>query len=506
MAELPLSSPLASLAEHQHTNIAADKPLRCWTSPSSSPKFPPFRQAVFIHQEGIESLEATNADSRPNLARSPPFKRVRLDEDDIDTAIQDEFVAPSLSDGPGNPIRPETFFDCQGDRKLAGYLGFLSMPDFHVCAISWPFLRATVAIYPILHKLNRELALALIRDAERIGDSAAIDNHWSPLNSDGKGLSNARKAEHLAIVLVNLRSDLATMTAASDKQNQLQHQHDCHNFNTRYPTHVCPQISYPVRPPILSLLPGEDFLETYNRCFLLLRHMRNIMKTNVFDTRYKHDSFKSGLPVKDEHRPVWMRSAVPSMTSTVPKRGSHVAAANSADLFKPSQLAPSLSYSTIYSIETKPRRALPAESTLPINHTSPDELSDNFTPTARSFAVIWDHDLEPEYMRSRIKCAMSRAQSKDVDAPSELQKLRKDPRQMIEEPMLYEQIRIQFRCHFLGIDLSKLMLQYTTSAFGDRVTVKQNLQDESWSDTQAALSDPANDNFVFRVGFFAVGN
>jgi hypothetical protein len=102
-----------------------------------------------------------------------------LDEDDIDTAIQDEFVAPSLSDGPGNPIRPETFFDCQGDRKLAGYLGFLSMPDFHVCAISWPFLRATVAIYPILHKLNRELALALIRDAERIGDSAAIDNHWS---------------------------------------------------------------------------------------------------------------------------------------------------------------------------------------------------------------------------------------------------------------------------------------------------------------------------------------
>jgi hypothetical protein len=504
MAEPPLSSPLASLAENQHTNTAADKTVRYWTSLSSSPKFPPFRQAVSIHQEGIESLGTTDAESRPHLAQSPPSKRVRLDEDDIDTAVQDEYLISSLHDSPGNPMRPETFFDCQGDRKLAGYLGFVSMPDFHICAISWPFLRATVAIYPILHKLNRELALALIRDTERIGDSAAIDKHWSPLTSDGKGLSNARKAEHLAIVLVNLRSDLATMAAASDKQNQLQHQHDCHKFNTIYPTHVCPQISYPVRPPILSLVAGEDFLETYNRCFLLLRHMRNILKTNVFDTRYKHESFKSGLPVKDEHRPTWMRSTVSSMTSTAPRRGSHVAAANSADLFKPSQLAPSLGYSTIYSIETKPRHALPVGSTLPNKPTSPDELSNNFAPTVRSFSVIWDHDLEPEYMRLEIKRAISRAQSKDVDPPSELQRLRKDPRQMTEEPLLYEQIRIQFRCHFLGIDLSKLLLQYTTSAFGDRVTVKQNLQDESWSDTQAALSDPANDNFVFRVGFFAV--
>jgi len=75
---------------------------------------------------------------------------------------------------------------------------------------------------------------------------------------------------------------------------------------------------------------------------------------------------------------------------------------------------------------------------------------------------------------------------------------------MIEEPLLYEQIRVQFRCHFLGLDLSKLLLQYTTTAFGDSVTVKQNLQDESWADTQAALSDPANDSFLFRVGFFAV--
>lgn len=75
---------------------------------------------------------------------------------------------------------------------------------------------------------------------------------------------------------------------------------------------------------------------------------------------------------------------------------------------------------------------------------------------------------------------------------------------MVEEPLLYEQIRIQFRCQFLGIDLSKLLLQYTTSAFGDSMTVKQNLQDEPWSDTQAALTDPANGNFVFRVGFFAV--
>jgi hypothetical protein len=135
---------------------------------------------------------------------------------------------------------------------------------------------------------------------------------------------------------------------------------------------------------------------------------------------------------------------------------------------------------------------------------SPEKPASSIAPNPRSFSIVWDHDLETEYMRSEIKRAMSQARSKDIDPPSELQKLREDPRQMIEEPLLYEQIRVQFRCHFLGIDLSKLLLQYTTSAFGDSVTVKQNLQDESWCDTQAALSDPANDNFLFRVGFLAI--
>jgi len=470
MAELPLVPPLALPSEDQHLGTPG----------------------------------TTIASSRSDLIQLPPPKRVRLDEDDVDTAVQDETPTPSLYDSPGNPTRPETFFDCSAERKLAGYLGYISMPELHICAISWPFLRATVAIQPILHKLNRELALSLIRDAQRIGDSAVIDGQWSLLTSDGKGLSNARKAEHLAIVLINLKSDLATMTAASDKQNQLQHQHDCHKFNVVYPTHACPLISYPVRPPILSLLEGEDFLEPYNRCFLLLRHMRNILNTKVFDSRYKNDNFKSGHPVKDEYKPTWMRSDVPPMVSTVPKRGNHVTAAKRASLSIPGQSAASLNYSTIYSIETKPHHPLTARPTLSTDTASPIKSAVNATLTPRSFAVVWDHDLETECTRSEIKHAMSRAQCKDVDPPSELQKLRKDPRQMIEEPLLYEQIRVQFRCHFLGLDLSKLLLQYTTTAFGDSVTVKQNLQDESWSDTQAALSDPANDNFLFRVGFFAV--
>jgi hypothetical protein len=220
----------------------------------------------------------------------------------------------------------------------------------------------------IIHKLNRELALGLIHGAERIGDSAVIDNDWSLLTSDGKGLSNARKAEHLAIVLVNLRADLATMAATSDKQNQLQHQHDCQKFNATYPTHICPQISYPVRPPMLSLLAGEDFLETYNRCFLLLRHMRNIMKTKVFDNnRYKNDTSKCGNPINDEHKPTWMRSITPSVISAAFKGANRYTTANSTGLCVPSRLASSLRYSTICSVETRPLHALTARSTRSID-------------------------------------------------------------------------------------------------------------------------------------------
>lgn len=400
---------------------------------------------------------------------------------------------------------PEAFLDCSAEKKLAGYLGFVSTPELHICAVSWPFLRATVAIQPIFHNLYmiRE-ALVLIRDTRRIGDLATIDGNWSLVTSDEKSHSFARVAEHLAIVLINLKSDLAVMTATSDEQNQLQHHVDGHMFNLTYPTHVCPLISYPIRPPILSPLDGESFLDPYNRCLLLLRHMRNIMRSGVFDSRYENDQFKFGLPVTDEFKPAWMRSVVPPTTPSVPEHEHYVTAPNSPVPCVSEQPAAAFKYSAIYSIETRPRCPLTARPTLQ-NHTpSPDQPATITAPMPKSFAIIWDHDLETEYTRSTIKRAMCRAQSKDVDPPSELQKLNKDPRQMTEEPLLYEQIRIQFRCHFLGLDLSKLLLQYTTSAFGESVTVKQNLQDECWSDTQAALSDPANDNFLFRVGFFGV--
>ncbi|CAD0114723.1 unnamed protein product [Aureobasidium uvarum] len=487
--------PLAPASGNHNTNIPETNTTPTQILPRPSP------QANVTFASLMANL---NTHSQPDITQ-PPSKRVRLEEPNTDAAVQDEPLTPSLHDSPGDPTRPESFFDCQAERKLAGYLGFISTSELHICAISWPLLRATVAIHPILHKLNKELALALIRDAERIGEAAAIDKGWSLLTSDGKGISNAKKAEHLTIVLINLKSDLATMSAASDKQNQLQHQHDCQKFNAQYPTHNCPQISYPVRPPILSPLAGEDFLEGYNRCFLLLRHMRNILKTNVFDTRYKNDGFKSGHPINDEHKPAWMRLAGPSIVTTTTRRASHTATTQNADLTTPRHLAAPFSYSAISSIETKPQYILTTRLSLPTDTIHPDKAATNIACTSKSVAVIWDHDLEPSSTKPGLKRAMTRAQEKGVDPPSELQKLRKDPRQMDREPLLYEQIRIQFRCQFLGIDLCKLLLQYTTSAFGDTVTVKQNLQDESWADTQAALADPDNRGFVFRVGFFCCG-
>ncbi|KAG9828516.1 hypothetical protein KCU98_g4285, partial [Aureobasidium melanogenum] len=490
MVEPYLGPPLPPPSALQYTSVTEVLPSQILPRPSPQ-----------VNLTYANLAADSTAAPRSDLTQPPPSKRARLDEDDVDAVVHDESLNPSLHNSPGNPKRPETFFDSQAERRLAGYLGFISIAELHICAIAWPLLRATVAIYPVIHKLNKELALTLIRDAERNGEAAVIDKDWSLLTSDGKGLSNARKAEHLAIVLINLRADLFTMTAASDKQNQLQHQHDCQKFNMTYPTHQCPQISYPVRAPILSPLPGEDFLESYNRCFLLLRHMRNIMKSNVFDTRYKNDNFKSGQPVNDEHKPPWMRSTVPPMATTTSKPASHITTAHGLSSCSPKQSTVQLSYSTIHNIEITPCHA---PIILSADAASSEKSTANITPVPRSFAVIWDHDLESECIKSGLRRALNRAQARGVDPPSELQKLRKDPRQMVEETLLYEQIRIQFRCQFLGIDLSKLLLQYTTSAFGDSMTVKQNLQDEPWSDTQAALTDPANGNFVFRVGFFAV--
>ncbi|THW92604.1 hypothetical protein D6D17_08407 [Aureobasidium pullulans] len=455
-----------------------------------------------------------------SLPQPPPAKRIRLDDDDT-LADEDE--------GPGDAARPETFFDCynMGDRKTAGYLGFSNTSELHVCSVSWPLLRATAAIHPIAHKLNKELALGLIRDAPRSANSAIILKSWSLLDSDGKGLSNLRKAEHLAIVLINLKSDLARMVAASDNTNQLQHAHDCQKFRTVYPSHLCPpQISYPVKSPLLAPSDGEDFLESYNRCFSLLRHMRNILKSSVYDTRYNTDKFKSGQYVDEKHKPAWMRaqgSGAPPITQPQhgldsPPQSRRPSAVNETHKpwipTRPRGLSKSPTSQYALGSASQPSPAAVKEREPSVNyqfsfsaiHSIEISPSCEPPPISRSFAILWDHTIEPDYLKPGLKRAMDRAKATGAHLPSKLQKLKKDPRDMNRETLFYEQIRAQFECRALGIDLGKLLLQYNSSTFGESILVTQNLEDEAWSDTQAALADSDNDKFVFRVGFFALNN
>ncbi|THY34865.1 hypothetical protein D6D01_01806 [Aureobasidium pullulans] len=450
--------------------------------------------------------------------QAPPAKRIRLDGDDT-LADEDE--------GPGDAARSETFFDCNnmGDKKTAGYLGFSNTSELHVCAISWPLLRATAAIYPIMHKLNKELALGLIRDAPRSATSAIVLKNWSLLDSDGKGLSNIRKAEHLAIVLINLKSDLARMVAASDDTNQLQHAHDCQKFRTVYPSHLCPpQISYPVKSPLLAPSDGEDFLESYNRCFSLLRHMRNILKSSVYDTRYNTDKFKSGHHVDEKYKPAWMRAQGSDKPRTTqpqhgldsPPQSRRPSAVD--ETHKPwmptRELSKSPTSHYAFGSASQPSPAAVKEREPPVNYQfglsaiQSIEFHPSYEPPpiSRSFAILWDHTIEPDYPKPGLKRAMNRAKAAGAHLPSEFQKLKKDPRDMDRETLFYEQIRAQFECRALGIDLGKLLLQYNSSTFGESILVTQNLEDEAWSDTQAALADSDNDKFVFRVGFFALDN
>ncbi|THW68333.1 hypothetical protein D6D19_08971 [Aureobasidium pullulans] len=371
-------------------------------------------------------------------SQAPPAKRIKTDDEITDTTAITE-----LNEGSGVPIRPETFYDCgnMSDKKLAGYLGFSSTSELHVCTISWPILCAVASIVPIAHKLNKELVLGPIRDCLRTGGSAVKDKKWSLLDSEGRGATNAQKAEHLAIVLINLESDLNIIIAATNENNQLQHELACQKFSRVYPSHICPpQISYPIKPPLLTPLEGEDFLEPDNRYLSLLRHMRNLLISFDYDKRYKNHKFKSGHPVDENQKPVWMRLQSLSQHPVTQQ-----------DFITQKHVSQAAIVTDLKLVESYPRYPPPS--------------------VGKSFAIVCDHTIEPGSLKPGLKCAMDRAKADGIHLPSELQKLKKDPRQMHEESLLYRQIREQFECRALGIDMGKLLLQYNSSALGESMLI-----------------------------------
>lgn len=195
--------------------------------------------------------------------------------------------------------------------------------------------------------------------------------------------------------------------------------------------------------------------------------------------------------IDENQKPAWMQlqiltqHPVTQQDSITQKHVGQAAIVTDLKLSTSSQASPTQHrLSAIYSVESDPQHPPPL--------------------VAKSFAIVWDHTIEPDSLKPGLKCAMNRAKADGVHLPSELQELKKDPRQMHEESLLYRQIREQFECRALGIDLGKLLLQYNCSALGEGMLITQNLEDEAWSDTQAALADPGNERFIFRVGFFAL--
>lgn len=353
-------------------------------------------------------------------------------------------------------------------------------------------------MHPIRHKLPKELTLGLLRSAQVIEGLAVIDNKWALLNSDGHGSSNVKKAEHLAIVLVDLRSDLARMAAASSLQNEQLHLKHSSEFETKYPTVTCPPVSYPVYPPILRPLAGESYMEPYNRCLEVLKNTRDLISANHFKSRYRNHNSRSEHRVIDGFKPSWMRSHTPRKSESPVVQPKSI---SKQDVLNPSHTIarpPTLEhvFSTLSSVSTAP-----SQPCMPNGHDH--FLAQSVPNNPPSISIVWDHALEPEHSKAGLKRALNRAKIRGTRLPSELQKLGKSPLLMVSESSLYDEIRKQFECDALNVQLDKLLMQYSTKAFGEEMVVVQNLDSELWADTKAALSDPANSNFVLRVGFFA---
>lgn len=207
------------------------------------------------------------------------------------------------------------------EAQLAAYLGFQNTSDLREFAISWPTLLAEKYFAPAAQKMTKAGAFGFLCNSGSRSEIIAVDSSpelawtWQPGDPAYHQTTQKRKivAWTLWKMVLNIKQYRDTSFAENLSRTQIEQaeflkRHASNKFGRilSFPETMenfpCPELG-----PLTDK--GENELESYNRCWEVLRYLGSGFHKGNWKHRFANmEVMKSGRIVNDSHAPSWMQT------------------------------------------------------------------------------------------------------------------------------------------------------------------------------------------------------
>lgn len=354
----------------------------------------------------------------------------------------------AINDCPGRSSDPSTFIETEGnEQKTAAYVGYSQVAHLRQLVISWPLMKSYPRFDAVCRGLSRKSAFLLILSNEDAYTGVKPDQKW-PL---GDNPDSTIRSRHIAAILLDVEKDLKDFRFAP-ATNASKNSRFRNEFTQKYPDLTIATYNRKCPPPELGPLEKEHRLESINRCWALLRYMRNCIQSKCWDSRFGNDGVTVKVSVAPSHIPGWMRAA---------------------DTLNPPEIAPQGEVAT----------------------------ADNATPIV--VTVVWERT-KKFVGYDELMTVLETAEEKEITIPDDIYQLptNADPRLFKTIFQFKDCLRRLYRCPEIGMDIRRLHLQYTITSSEEQRMV--NILIGDWDKTLSIFDNKDFSSFTVKVLFAAV--
>ncbi|KAH0374008.1 hypothetical protein KCU65_g144, partial [Aureobasidium melanogenum] len=350
-------------------------------------------------------------------------------------------IPQSVVEQSGDPSQPATFFsNVENENQTAGYLGLQHTSNLRQLAVTYPVLQAFMSFVRVGANARSHTTLVLLADNEKQYDVDDAETRW-PTTPEHPNLSH-NKAARIATILIKLRQALEAMAKRAPAEAQKLQDEANATLSKEHQKLAVAVINHEqqkIQVPALGPHETESAVEPYNRCWALMKYFQHQSHASKNVENFKEGGLSKGAPVKPDSIPAWLRPKAPG-ADTIPVRTAV---------------------------------------------TTADSLS------KKSFSVVWLSELDSGDLEIAL------GEHEDLERPSSKQYLTTDPRLFKTSMGFRDQIRRQYSCVDLHMQLHKCRLDYQSEG----CKMHANFLQIDWKEAKKLLNDDQNSEYVFKKGF-----
>ena len=322
--------------------------------------------------------------------------------------------------------------------------------------------RRIPTIFSYCNGSQQECSISTLNDDE--AQFKDLKPEWVQAENDTPDIRKHKLARELAHTLWVMVDRLEGFNRLSRAEHDSRHKKVLASFKEEIENIELPDVEYPpardlaIHPLITApklIFQGESRMETYNRCWCLLKYFQYCRSSKgMWPTKFSHIALLKSVMVDGSHVPHWLR---PPQHIKRPD-----AIIKTADI----AVADALPKITI--------------------------------------KVLWLKD-QKFHGKDELDDALAAAEENSVEIPNTLQNILQDPRISPSLGSFKDSIRRQYNCEQIRMNIRTLTLQYRSSALEG--TQSMNILRADWdAGTKSTFQDAANTEFQVRVTFQALDN